>query len=104
MSVWFTLLVVIGALNAAVAAAYYLRIVSVMYFQAGSSSPQAAGGIGALLGTLICAVLVVGIGIFPRAALDSATAAENTLRSRAPAVVAAPGDRGPVRVAAAPAE
>ncbi len=100
VSVWFTLLVVIGALNAAVAAAYYLRIVSVMYFQAGSSPPQAAGGFGALAGTLICAVLVVAIGIFPRTVLDSATAAENTLRSRGPAVVAAPLDRGSARVTA----
>jgi NADH-quinone oxidoreductase subunit N len=95
LSVWFTLLVIIGALNAAVATAYYLRIVSVMYFQPSGAAPQAAGGGGALAGTLVCATLVVGIGIFPRVALDAATAAESTFKSRRPAVVAAPNRSAP---------
>jgi NADH-quinone oxidoreductase subunit N len=90
LSIWFTVLVVIGALNAAVAAAYYLRIVSVMYFQPSATPPQAAGGWGALAGTMICAALVVACGVYPRPAYDAATAAENTLRSRGPVVVATP--------------
>jgi NADH-quinone oxidoreductase subunit N len=89
-SVWFTALVVIGAVNAAVAAAYYLRIVSVMYFQPSTAPVQAAGGGGALAGTLICTALVVGCGVFPWSVFDAADAAATTLRSRDPAVVAAP--------------
>ncbi len=104
LAFWFTLLGVIGVLNAAVAAAYYLRIVSVMYFQPTTSPPQAAGGIGALASTLLCAALVVVIGTFPRPVLDSASAAEKTLRSRGPAVAAAPGATDAVHVARAPAE
>jgi NADH-quinone oxidoreductase subunit N len=101
LSIWFTVLVVIGALNAAVAAAYYLRIVSVMYFQPSATPPQAAGGWGALAGTLICAVLVVACGVYPRPAYDAATAAENTLRSRGPVVVATPSHASQPTVAVA---
>jgi NADH-quinone oxidoreductase subunit N len=81
---WFAILAVIGVLNAAVAAAYYLRIVAVMYFQPAASPPQAAGGAGALAAAIACAALVVGIGIFPRPVLNSAIAAEETLKSRSP--------------------
>ncbi|MCI0358678.1 MAG: NADH-quinone oxidoreductase subunit N, partial [Planctomycetaceae bacterium] len=87
LAVWFTLLVVLGVLNAAVAAAYYLRIVAVMYFQPASAQPPAAGGWGALAATLACSALVVGIGVFPRPAVDAATAAQSTLQSRGPVVV-----------------
>jgi NADH-quinone oxidoreductase subunit N len=84
LSLWFTVLAVVGVLNAAVAAAYYLRIVAVMYFQPASTTPQAAGGRGAFAATLLCAGLVVLLGVLPGAALDSATEAETTLRHRAP--------------------
>src|SRR5438874_6132475 len=47
VSLWFTILAVIGALNAAVAAAYCLRIVAVMYFQSASIPLAAAGGVTA---------------------------------------------------------
>ena len=104
LAIWFTLLGVIGVLNAAVAAAYYLRIVSVMYFQSATSPPQAAGGTGALAGTLLCAALVVIIGVFPRPAFDAASAAEKTLRSRGPAVAAAKSASDSVHVALVPAE
>lgn len=58
-------LAVIGVLNAVVAAAYYLRIVGVMYFRPSLTAPPAQGGAGALGAMAICAVLVVGIGCFP---------------------------------------
>lgn len=90
LSLWFTVLAVVGVLNAAVAAAYYLRIVAVMYFQPASTTPQAAGGRGAFAATLLCAGLVVLLGILPGAALDSATEAETTLRHRAPLATTKP--------------
>jgi hypothetical protein len=55
-----------------------------MYFQPAASPPQAAGGAGALAAAIACAALVVGIGIFPRPVLNSAIAAEETLKSRSP--------------------
>lgn len=62
---WFTGLAVIGVLNAAIAAAYYLRIISVMYFRAPLGVQRAEGGLGAQLAMLIAAVLVVAAGIYP---------------------------------------
>jgi len=66
---WFTALAVIGVLNAAIAAAYYLRIVSVMYFRSPLGVQRAEGGLGAQLAMLIAAVLVIAAGVYP-AALD----------------------------------
>ncbi len=44
---WFVAGAIIGVLNAAVAAAYYLRIVAVMYFRTPLATPAAQGGLGA---------------------------------------------------------
>ncbi|MCU0876651.1 MAG: NADH-quinone oxidoreductase subunit N [Pirellulaceae bacterium] len=93
-SVWFTLLVVVGALNAAIAAAYYLRVVAVMYFQPGTAQPAAEGGRGAWLATAACAALVLLVGVLPGRAIDAADEAERTLTSRSP--VAAPSESSPM--------
>lgn len=65
ISIGFILLLVVGALNAAIAAAYYLRIISVMYFQSSSDEVPAGGGIGALAAAVLCGALVVLAGISP---------------------------------------
>ena len=83
---WFAILAVVGVLNAAIAAAYYLRIVAVMYFQPSAREVHAKGGWGALAAAVLCAAVVVGIGIYPRPVLNSAQAASDTLQSRGPAV------------------
>jgi NADH-quinone oxidoreductase subunit N len=62
---WFLALAIIGALNAAIAAAYYLRLVAVMYFR---PPPTAApierlGRSPAAVAAAICAVLVVMLGL-----------------------------------------
>lgn len=78
---WFVVLVVAGALNAAIAAAYYLRVVSAMYFRpVTNAAPQvpSPGGIGA---ALICAVVVIVIGISPRALMTAARAADEAART-----------------------
>jgi NADH-quinone oxidoreductase subunit N len=80
-STWLIVLSVVGALNAATAAAYYLRVVGVMYFQAGTSTerrPLQAGG--ALAAALACAVLVIGAGIRPSAVMAPALTAETDVR------------------------
>ena len=43
---WFVVAAVVGVLNAAVAAAYYLRIVAVMYFRTPLATPRAEGARG----------------------------------------------------------
>jgi len=62
---WFLTLVVAGALNAAVAAAYYLRIVGVMYFRTPLATPRAEGGGGPWLAAVLCTVAVLVAGVFP---------------------------------------
>jgi NADH-quinone oxidoreductase subunit N len=60
---WFVALAAIGVVNAAVAAAYYLRIVAVMYFRTPLATPRAEGGAGAWWAAVACALLVIGIGL-----------------------------------------
>lgn len=62
---WFIALAIVAMLNAAIAAAYYLRVVAVVYFQPATKHAPAQGGTGALVSTAICAVLVTAAGVFP---------------------------------------
>jgi NADH-quinone oxidoreductase subunit N len=72
---WFVALAVIGVLNAAVAAAYYLRIVAVMYFRAPLATPKAQGGAAAWWCALACALLVLAIGLYPKPLLRESSRA-----------------------------
>ena len=65
MRPWFIALAVIGVLNAAVAAYYYLRIISLMYFREALATPRAEGGRGACVAALLCASAVLVLGFFP---------------------------------------
>jgi NADH-quinone oxidoreductase subunit N len=80
LALWFTILAVAGALNAAVAAAYYLRIVAVMYFQPAAQPVEAGGGKTAHFAAVLCALLVVGAGAWPGRLLDVAARSEQALR------------------------
>ncbi len=70
---WFIILAVIGVLNAAIAAAYYMRIVGVMYFRAPLAKPAGEGGAGARFAALAAAVAVLFIGIFPGRMINGAS-------------------------------
>lgn len=78
---WLIALSVIGVLNAAVAAAYYLRVVGVMYFQSGVGPNRARTQPGgALAATLGCAALVIAIGIVPTYLLRVTVEADDGVR------------------------
>jgi NADH-quinone oxidoreductase subunit N len=77
---WFIGLAVIGVINAAVSAGYYLRIVGTMFFRPATSQAPAEGGPGAYAAMLICAVLVVGIGIASGPLVDVAANAGKSAR------------------------
>jgi len=81
LGTWFVALAVIGMLNAAIAAAYYLRIIAVMYFKAPESEPAAQGGPGASLAMTLCALGVLVIGIMPGHLIGRAKDASAALRS-----------------------
>jgi NADH-quinone oxidoreductase subunit N len=74
LSGWFATLAVVGAVNAAIGAAYYLRIVGAMFFQAAPStgdkvvregSAEAAGSNSTLSAMVACGLLVIGMGVVP---------------------------------------
>ncbi len=77
---WFTILALAGALNAAVAAAYYLRVVAVMYFQPAVAPIAAGGGRTAWLAAVICAGLVILVGALPTRPLQMAVQSEAVLQ------------------------
>jgi len=62
---WFVAAAVIAVLNVAVAAVSYVRIVGVMYFRLPLAAPKAKGGPAAWITTVVCALLVVGVGLCP---------------------------------------
>ncbi len=80
LALWFAILAVAGAINAAIAAAYYLRIIAVMYFQSEKQPFTAAGGRTARLATILCAIFVIAVGAWPGRVLDVAVESESTLR------------------------
>jgi NADH-quinone oxidoreductase subunit N len=72
---WFIGLAVIGGLNAAVAAAYYLRIVAAMYFRGPLAKAALAESRGAWSAMIACALLVLAVGLSPRLLIVSASSA-----------------------------
>lgn len=76
----FVILLVVGALNAAIGAAYYLRIVALMFFQPATEDVPAAGGMGALSASLLCGALVVLAGIAPGSIMHLASQGEMQLQ------------------------
>lgn len=85
LSLWFVGLAIVAALNAAIGAAYYLRIIGVMYFQSPGSPAPAAGGKLALVGGVLCALLVIGSGMFPAQIVGLSLRAEQKLVHQAAA-------------------
>ena len=63
---WFVSLAVMLVLNAAIAAAYYLRIIAAMYFRPNRRGVQADGGIAAGVAMLVCTALVLMVTMQPR--------------------------------------
>jgi NADH-quinone oxidoreductase subunit N len=99
---YFFLLAVAGVLNAAVAAAYYLRIVAVSYFRPSPAPSAPGGGPGALAAMGLCAILVLAAGVAPsligaRAAAASRDAVAAAAASPAPPAVARSADIRPAR-------
>jgi NADH-quinone oxidoreductase subunit N len=90
LALWFTVLAIAAALNAAIAAAYYLRIVAVIYFQPAAQAVAACGGPTARLAALACALAVVVAGALPGRFLNVAVRAEQALRPEMRSVHAPP--------------
>jgi NADH-quinone oxidoreductase subunit N len=68
----FLVVSIVGMLNAAVGAAYYLRIIGVMFLNEPVSTPQPSGGRGAYVTMLASGVAVVILGIAPALLMNTA--------------------------------
>ncbi len=100
VSTWFVVLAVVGVLNAAAAAAYYLRIIGTMYFQEpGPEADQVESGGGAPLAAWGAVALVVLLGLVPRLGLSGASRAGAALQA---AAAAAPVSRVAAQTETAP--
>ena len=84
--VWFATLATVGAINAAIAAAYYLRVIAVMYFQPAQMRHESTGSWGSFATMLSCTLLVVFVGLFPGSAVQSSNMAARSSRPPQPVV------------------
>jgi len=82
LSRWFTVLAIMAAINAAVAAAYYLRVIGTMFFRSPQSTPPATGGRGAYAAMFISVVLVAYLGARPGGLAKLCDQAEHWGRQR----------------------
>jgi NADH-quinone oxidoreductase subunit N len=73
-------LAVVGVINAAISAAYYLRIVGTMWFRPAVARPDAKGGAGAAWAMAACALIVLGIGCYPGPWVEEANRASEAAR------------------------
>jgi NADH-quinone oxidoreductase subunit N len=80
---WFVVLVIVTVINAAISAAYYLRVVAVMYFGEPSPSLRATGGAGPAIAAMACSALLVALGFLPAALMAATRHAELSLRPAA---------------------
>lgn len=79
ISTWFIILAIVGALNAAIAAAYYLRIVALMFFYPSRGALPAEGGKASLVATVACGLAVVALGVVWNPLMDWSKIAEQKL-------------------------
>jgi len=77
---WFIGLAIVTVLNAAIGAAYYLRVIGVMYFRPSKATPhEPHRETGPALAIAICAAMVVGAGLLPGRFLDIAVRAGRSI-------------------------
>lgn len=65
----FVVLAVVGMLNAAIAAVYYLRVVALMFLHDPLSTPQPRGGRPAMAAVTLCAIATIAFGLQSRPVL-----------------------------------
>ncbi|MFN7813312.1 MAG: NADH-quinone oxidoreductase subunit N [Planctomycetia bacterium] len=93
---WFVGLALVLVLNAAIAAAYYLRVIGAMYFKSSKRGVQADGGLAAGVAMLVCLVAVAGVSVAPRGLVAWTHAAGDAVSGGdLPATEARAAARGP---------
>jgi NADH-quinone oxidoreductase subunit N len=85
---WFVGVALVLVVNAAIAAAYYLRIIAAIYFKPARQGVQADGGLAAGVAMLACLVLAVAVSIQPGRLFSAASRAGDALAGTLPIAVA----------------
>lgn len=83
MGNWYRVLAVVGAVNAAIGAVYYLRLLGVLYLRSPLRPAEPATGFGPLLAAVLCAVGTVLAGVYPKALSDAARLAAPVTAAKA---------------------
>jgi len=82
---WLVALAVIGVVNSAIAAAYYLRIVGLMFFRLPLGTPTITRrGAGAFAAAMACGLMVLAVGLHPGPWINDAHRASPRPAVRAP--------------------
>ena len=68
----YRILTLIAALNSAVAAVYYLKILGVMFLRSPLQPAEPARGYAALLAASLCAVGTLAFGVYPKPLVEAA--------------------------------
>jgi NADH-quinone oxidoreductase subunit N len=89
---WFVGLAIVGLLNAAVAAYYYLKIVGLMYFREPLTAHRSEGGAGAGLAAILCTAAVLVFGFYPPPLMRECLKAAKASASSTADTVQVPGD------------
>ena len=86
----FVALAVVLVINAAIAAGYYLRIISAMYFRSTKRGVQADGGLAAGVAMIACLVVALVVAVQPRGLFLAASKAGDGIAGLTPPPTATP--------------
>ena len=78
---WFIALAVLGVVNAAIAAAYYLRLVAVAYFRPQETAPDCEGGFGSAATMWLCTAGLLAAGVAPGPLLWATSRASDSVQA-----------------------
>lgn len=67
----FTVLALIGVINAAIGGYYYLRIIGVMFLRDALRPVTKPSGVPALASIWICALVTIGVGVYPKPLVET---------------------------------
>jgi NADH:ubiquinone oxidoreductase subunit 2 (subunit N) len=81
---------VVLVINAAIAAGYYLRIISAMYFRSTKRGVQADGGLAAGVAMIACLVVALVVAVQPRGLFLAASKAGDGIAGMTPPPTATP--------------
>jgi NADH-quinone oxidoreductase subunit N len=96
---WFIGLAIVTVLNAAIGAAYYLRVIGAMYFRPSHAAVQPKQrDSGPLLAMALCIAAVIGVGLLPGRFLEIAVRGGQSILQPAPAPATAHRLDNPLKV------